>query len=99
MGAAAPLELIFRKSEFTNTKKFSFTLPKDIEFYKNNICASVTNSMSAMSLLIRKKSRTWETKQLSTDADSSTNTKKILVVRQNLLQKQTFFCAAILHPL
>jgi hypothetical protein len=38
-----------------------------------------------------------ETKHLSTDADSSTDTKKILLVRQNL-PKNKLFCAAILHP-
>ena len=39
-----------------------------------------------------------ETKNLSTDADSSTNTKKILLVRKNS-QKKKLFCAEILHPL
>ena len=34
-------------------------------------------------VLTKKKSRIRETKNLSTDADSSTNTKKILLVRQN----------------
>ena len=42
------------------------------------------------------KSRVRETKQLSTDADSSTNTKKIQLVRQNLPRKN-FFLTAILH--
>ena len=38
-----------------------------------------------------------ETKNLSTNADSSINTKKILLVRPNLAKK-TFFWVAILHP-
>ena len=38
-------------------------------------------------------------KDLSTDADSSTNTKRILLVRQNSPKKKNFFCAAILHIL
>ena len=38
-----------------------------------------------------KKSRIRETKHLSTDADSSTDTKKILLVRQNLPTKTIFF--------
>ena len=44
------------------------------------------------------KSRIQETKYLSTDADSSTDTEKTLV-RQNLPTKKLFFRAAILHPL
>ena len=36
---------------------------------------------------------------ISTDADSITDTKKILVVRENFQKKHIFFCAAILHPL
>ena len=47
---------------------------------------------------LSKKSRIRKTKNLSTDADSSTDTKKFLLVRQNLA-KTNFFCAAILHPL
>ena len=38
-----------------------------------------------------KESRSQETKNLSTAADSSIDNKKILPVRQNLLKKQTFF--------
>ena len=38
----------------------------------------------------KKKKRLWETKNLSTDADSSTDTKQILLVRQNL-SKNYFF--------
>ena len=46
-----------------------------------------------------KKSRIRETKHLSTDADSSTDTKNILLGRQNSPKKKLFFCVAILHPL
>ena len=41
------------------------------------------------------KSRKWETKHLSTDADSNTDTKKILLVRQNLPNKQIFFLKSL----
>ena len=37
------------------------------------------------------KSRIRETKHVSTDVDSSTDTKKILLERQNLQKKLTFF--------
>ena len=47
----------------------------------------------------QKKSLIRETKNLSTDADSSTDTKKILLVRQNSPKINLFFCAVILHPL
>ena len=48
--------------------------------------------------MVGEKSCIRETKHLSTDADSSTDTKKILLVRKNrkkLLKKK---CAAILYP-
>ena len=48
----------------------------------------------------KNKSRIQEAKHLSTNADSSTNTKKILLVRQNLpKKKQLFFVPAFLNPL
>ena len=50
-------------------------------------------------LLVFLKFRTQGTKNLLTNADCSTNTKIILLLRQNSLKKQTFFCAAIFHPL
>ena len=40
-----------------------------------------------------------ETLNLLTHADSSTDTKKIQLVRQNSQKKKNFFYAAILHPL
>ena len=42
---------------------------------------------------LSKKSRIRETKNFSTDADSSTNTKKILLVRQNSQKNYFFLCA------
>ena len=48
--------------------------------------------------LRKKESRITETKHLSTDANCSTYTKKILIVRQNSPKKH-FFPLAILHPL
>ena len=45
------------------------------------------------------KSRIRETKHISTNADSSTDTKKILLVRQNLPTKKIIINRAILHPL
>ena len=43
--------------------------------------------------------RSGETKHLSTDADSSTNTKKNPASKAKFAEKkQTFVCAAILHP-
>ena len=52
---------------------------------------------TAMQLIYRKdipkkKSRMRETKNLSTDADSNTNTNKILLVRQNAPQNKLFLC-------
>ena len=41
-------------------------------------------------VLLKKKSLIQETKDLLTNADSSTHTKKILLVRQKLLQKKLF---------
>ena len=40
-----------------------------------------------------------ETKHLSTDADSSTDIKKILLVRKKFAKKLFFLRAAILQPL
>ena len=50
------------------------------------------------SVSYKKKNCIRETKHLATDADSSTNTKKILRVRQNSSQKKKI-CAPILHTL
>ena len=47
----------------------------------------------------KEKCRIQETKNLSNNSDISTDTKKILLVRQNLQKKTFFFCAAMLHPL
>ena len=60
-----------------------------------------TGSVVEIMIISYQKSRIRETKHLSTDADSSTDTKKILLVRQNLPKKkeEKKFCAAILHPL
>ena len=45
------------------------------------------------SFIYQKKSRIRETEHLFIDADSSTDTKKILLLRQN--EQTNFFCAAI----
>ena len=58
-----------------------------------------TTQNITLKLLKLKKKRIRETKHLLIDAESSTDTKKILLIRQNLSKIIFNFCAEIFHPL
>ena len=85
-------EILKNQENLRNLKQFIHKTTHSFSNWKFYLIISVLLKKIIKKIPIR------EIKHLLTDADSNTDIKKILLVRQNS-PKKLFFCAAILHPL
>ena len=72
-----------------------------VKYLKNKIWGERWDPHGQITFTIcdKQSSRLWDTQHLLTDADSSTDTKKILQVRQNWPKKYNFFLCGNFTPL